>query len=180
MDDKFLIAEKYAQALFSYAKDNNLIEEVMSDLLLLKEASGLVPDFLRWMSVPIIPLERKVEFVEEIKRAFGLSDAVEYFLRILMEKKRIRFLPDIVERFRILYNTFHHRVDVRVVSARALSESERQLFLHIWGAYLKRWINLVEEVDEDILGGIKVYFRGYLYDASLKKRLELLKEELVR
>ncbi len=180
MDDKFLIAEKYAQALFSYARDHALIEEVMSDLVVLREVARIAPEFLRWMAVPIVPLDKKFELIQEITQAFGFNKITGSFLRILTEKKRIKFLPEIIERFRILYNTFHHRIDVRLVSARPLSESERQLFLHIWGLYLKRWINLVEEVDEELLGGIKVYFRGYLYDASLRKRLELLKEELVR
>ncbi len=180
MDDKFLIAEKYAQGLFNYARDNDLVEDVMGDLLVLEEAVSLVPDLLRWLSVPIIPLEKKKDFISEISQSLSLTDPVKWFLWIVVEKKRIKLLPLMISRFRILYNLYHHRVDVRLVSARPLTPDEKQLFLHIWGTYLKQWISLTEEVDESLIAGIKVYFRGYLYDASLKKRLELLKEELVR
>ncbi len=180
MDDKFLIAEKYAQGLFSYARENNLVDQVMEDLFILKEAIAHVPEFLYWLSVPIIQKEEKFRFVSDVVQALKISSAVEWFLMVVIDKKRVEFLPWMIEKFRFFYNIYHHRVDVKIVTVRNLTDSERQLFLHVWGGYLNRWINLVEEVDPDLIGGIKVYFEGSLYDASIKKRLELLKEELVR
>ncbi len=180
MDDKFLIAEKYAQGLFAYAKENNLVDRAMEDLFILKEAIEQVPRLIYWLSVPIIQREEKFQFVSDIAQALKICSAVEWFLMVVIGKKRIKFLPWMIEKYRVLYNIYHHRIDVKVVSARKLSDSERQLFLHIWGGYLNRWINLLEEVDPELIGGMKVYFEGNLYDASVKKKLELLKEEMVR
>ncbi len=180
MDDKFVIYEKYAEALFGYCRQHSLLEQVKSDLDVLIQAVNLEPQFLYWLSIPIVEMPKKKELIDSVSKAFGFQDVVKWFLYVLVEKKRITMFPGIYNKFSVFYSSYHHRVDVKLVSPRKLTDSERQLFLHIWGTYLKQWINLKEEIDESLLGGIKVYYRGYLYDASLKKRLELLKEELVR
>ena len=180
MDDKFVIAEKYAQGLFDYCKEHSGLEEVKDGLELVKSAAELEPEFLFWLSVPVIPEAERKALVSELVGAFSINKVVEWFLFILIEKKRIRFLPQIYSKFMVLYNAFHHKVDVEVVSAVPLTDSQRQLFLHIWGTYLGRWIDLKERVDDALIGGIKVYYRGWLYDNSVSKRLELLREELVR
>ncbi len=180
MDDKFLIAEKYAQGLFSYAEEYNLVERIMEDLLVLREGIKLVPDLIYWLSVPIIAREEKMRFISELCQKLDFCDPIRWFLEIVISKKRVKFLPLMIERYRLHYNVYHHRLDVKVVSAKPLTDSQRQLFLHIWGTYLKRWVNLHEEVDPNLIAGVKVYFEGNLYDATIKKRLELLKEELVR
>ncbi len=180
MDDKFVIAEKYAEALFEYSKEHSLIEDIKAGLDLIKAITDLNSGFLYWLSVPVIPESERKALIQEVVDRFSLNPAIAWFLFILLEKKRIRFFEEIYSKFLVLYNTYHHRIDVELITARPLSDSERQLFLHIWGSYLGRWIELKESIDENIIGGIKVYYKGWLYDGSIAKRLELLREELTR
>ncbi len=180
MDKSPILAEKYAKALFDYAVEHNCLEEVDAQFGLMDKAFALLPGALEALALPVVSQEEKFSLIDEAAKASSMDVGFSNFIKLLIEKKRIELFSDIYRKFRVFYNIHHHKMDVVVVSASPLSEEERQLFLHIWGSYLGMFLDVKEEVDEDLIDGIKVYYKGYCYDASLKRRLELLREEMGR
>ncbi len=180
MDDRFLVADRYAYALFDAARDVMDVERLWEEVSLLSWICDNVSQFLYWMSVPVLPLEEKKRFIDEVAEKIGWGDLMVSFLRVLIEKKRFSLLPYICKKVRLYYNLHHHRIDVRLISARPLTDEEKERFLQIWGGYLGKWINLIEEVDSSLIGGIKVRWQSMVYDGSIQGRLGMLKKELAR
>ncbi len=178
MDKSPILAEKYAKAIFDYALEKDILETVDVHLSLMNDVFSGYWEAVEFLSLPIVDLSKKLKVIEEASEKSSLEQGLSNFLKLLVEKKRIVLFPLIHKKFRVFYNLHRHKVDVTVVAARPLSEEERQLFLHIWGTYLGMFLNLKEEVDEALIDGIKVYYRGYCYDATVKRRLELLREEM--
>lgn len=69
-------------------------------------------------------------------------------------------------------------VRVHVVTAQALSDSERTQLTERLGRALRMQVKLEESVDEDVLAGARIEIEGRTLDGTLKARLDRLHQTL--
>ncbi|MHB8877772.1 MAG: ATP synthase F1 subunit delta, partial [Myxococcaceae bacterium] len=108
----------------------------------------------------------------------GLDEVLSNTVRLLIERGRLAYLPDIARQFRDLADQKAGRVRGRVTSARALppeavSRLEKQL-----EQATQRNVVLETRVDESLLGGVSAQVGSVVYDGSLRTQLDELKRNL--
>ena len=81
-----------------------------------------------------------------------------------------------VEEDNALYDASEHISDVRVTSAVALTDAEKQKLESKLTAVLGGEINALYVVDESLLGGLMVEADGKIMDGSLRRRLHEVKD----
>ncbi len=173
------VARKYAKALFLSIKERDLIDPAYEQFQSLRELIRTAPGTLQALSGPRIPLDKKIDL---IKRVFG--DAMDplhvEFLSVLTRKRRISFLPDIIDELRRLIEAEKGMCRVTVITAVELSNTEEEKLRQRLETRTGQTVLLEKTVDPHILGGMIVMVDGETIDGSVRHALKRLEEQLVR
>ncbi len=177
---KYKVATKYAKALFSLAKDENLTEKVLTDLSLITEIFKISKDFQIVMVGAIVSKEEKKELIEDISKKYKFNKITENFLKILIDKRKIKFLPFILDKYQKLYRDDIGIMVAEIISAIKLQKSKINEIKKNLEKKLNKKLEINNKIDPEILGGIIVKTEGLTYDSSLKMQLTKIKENILK
>ena len=102
------------------------------------------------------------------------------FLQVVAEKGRAGELEEIAKEFDRLVAREERRLTVELITARELSDDEAGQILGQIQQAAGRKVEATRSVDPDLLGGFVLQAGSYRADASVRGRLERLRQELVR
>jgi F-type H+-transporting ATPase subunit delta len=180
MDDEARqVARVYAEALYQAAERKGLAEEVLNELnQLVYDVFRLDPGLEAFFASASIGRDRKGE---ALGRAFGgrASEVFVQFLQVLNHHDRLGMIRAIAEAYRNLYNRRSNRQVVQVRSAVPLTDAERTRLCDDVRAVGKIEPILEEKVDPELLGGLVIRVRDWVYDASLRTRLDTIRTQLI-
>jgi F-type H+-transporting ATPase subunit delta len=105
--------------------------------------------------------------------------AVAELARVLKDNRDLKKADDIVFEFGKIWNKEHGIAELSVVTADSLSEAaEKHLKASIKEVSGAGTVHLDKSEDKNILGGVVFKYGDVILDASLRTRLEKLKEEM--
>lgn len=165
------IAEPYAQALLSIARDNNLLDQISEDVSSLLTLLSESEDFRQCMTNPIFKAEDKKAI---IRQGIGnqLHPFTQNFLLILIDRGRIVFLEPICKQFQALVRQLNQTVLAEITSAVLLSEAQQEaLRQKVIAMTQAHQVELDIKVDPDLLGGVLIKVGSQIIDASLRGQL---------
>lgn len=102
------------------------------------------------------------------------------FLNLLVNNDRISVLSDIEQQFGELVAKAQASVNAQVITAIALSESQKSSLATALEQRLGLKVNLQESVDADLVGGAIIKAGDLVIDGSAKGRIEKLTSALMR
>ena len=170
------IALKYAKGLFTAAKELNKTKEFGEELNQIKDLLISMPEVLSALQNPIYPPDLKMEIIEEILKVMKVDPEIERFLKLLVERRRIQYIREIVIMYQELLDEELNIARGEVITAYPLSEEERKELEEVLKNYLKKEVILESKVDEGIIGGIKIRIGDLIFDGTLKTQLNKMKE----
>ncbi|WP_409367905.1 F0F1 ATP synthase subunit delta [Lysinibacillus sp. 38-6] len=172
------VAKRYAQALFEIAQQKNILAEVGADLNELTKVVTQSTDFLTLLNAPKFSIERKKQMVAEIFAS--ATPEVLHTVQLLVEKKRVNEVKLIADAYAELAAQAQGSADATVFSTRALSAEESAKISAAFAQLVgKQSLNITNEIDPSLLGGIRVQIGNHIYDSSVANKLERLKRELI-
>ena len=187
MADNKTVARPYAEAIFEYASEKGLLNELSSSL---GPARDMLSDgqLVEFLAMPSLSDEQRLEFLHGLFAEAVGADTVfagrnregSNFLRLLLENGRIAVLPDIADRFDALKANTENKVDVVVTSATTLSEKQLADISSALNARLGRDISIETKIDESLIGGAVITAGDVVIDGSTRARLEGLANALTR
>jgi F-type H+-transporting ATPase subunit delta len=172
--------QRYAQALFDLAKDQNAVGAIEADLKSLKAAIGESADLRRLLASPAFSAEDKAKGLAAIADKARFNPTTKKFLGLLAANRRASHLRGVITAFEKLSAQHRGVVSAEVVSAIPLSASQAKGVAAALRTALGKDPEISTRVDPSILGGIKVRVGSRLFDASLKSKLDSLKFALKR
>ena len=169
------IINEYSEALFAVAKEKGETEIFSENLTLLKELLSDNKEYTEFLFCPSLPLSERISSIDE---AFSdkMPEEIISLIKILTENGRIRELPLLIDEFFSLKRDFENTKTVKVTSSVALSDEQKEKLIKNLEKKYKAKIHAEYEVDETLIGGIKIAFEDILIDGSIEKRLKDLKE----
>jgi F-type H+-transporting ATPase subunit delta len=102
------------------------------------------------------------------------------FLLVVAEKGRAGEIEEIAAEFERLIAREERRLTVELTTARELTDEEAKAIVAQIEKAAGRKVEATRTVDPDIVGGIVLQAGSHLADASVRGRLERLRQELVR
>jgi F-type H+-transporting ATPase subunit delta len=102
------------------------------------------------------------------------------FLLLIAEKGRAGELEDIAHEFERLMAREERRLTVELTTARELTDDEAKAIVAQIEKAAGRTVEATRSVDPDLVGGIVLQAGSYRVDASVRGRLERLRQTLVR
>lgn len=173
------LAIRYARALLAAAEKDDTVEETEGTLLALKEAYLASPGFRQAMHQPRIPRARRKAILRSAFEGKS-SRAFLEFLDLLVDKKRVDFIPEIADAFDRLADASRGVVRVQVDSWRPLDDARRAALTAKIVAVTQRKVELLEKVDPRLKGGIRIKIGDGMIDGSVATRLKELRERLMK
>ncbi len=171
------ITTVYANALFSLAKEqgDSVLQQTRSDLRECAVLFSLHPDLPRLLSLPTLSVEERLSTAKKI---FGEEGLACRLLFLLIDHGRVTFLGEIADAFDALMLEERNMVQVQVISAVPLTDSQEAKLIASLQRKLQKSVWLTKKIDRSILGGVVVQYGDTRLDNSLKTRLDSLKTAL--
>jgi|LSQX01.3.fsa_nt_gb F-type H+-transporting ATPase subunit delta len=170
------VRRRYAKALFDLSLEMKRVEEVYKDMQYIMDLSLEVPEFRILMKSPIIRPDKKIKIFDAIIPP-SFQELTVKFIHLIVNKNRELFVDQIADEFFELYKEHKNIKTVHLQSAVGLSEENRKNIIEIIASQLNAQIDLVEDVDEELIGGFVLKTGDRIFDSSISRKLENLKKE---
>jgi F-type H+-transporting ATPase subunit delta len=132
----------------------------------------------RFLESPVVSRPRKKAVVKELFGA-SVAPAVLGFVNLLVDKQREGELPGIIEQFARLRDERLGIVGAEVASAVDLSSAQQEQIVRQLKQYTRKDVRLETRRDPSLRGGIIVRIGDTVLDASVRRQLERLRDQLV-
>lgn len=169
----------YAEALFSLAKDRNVVDEVGGEIGEFLELARRHPEIAAFLATPVVDPSVKVATLRKAVEG-RVSALVADFVSLVVEKRRFGAFPRIVEAYRALADQHAGRMRASVHAAAPLPPALRDEIASVLSRGLGCRVELDEEVDKSLVGGAVVTVDDRIYDGSLRSRLMRFRQQLIR
>jgi F-type H+-transporting ATPase subunit delta len=167
---------RYAEAAFQVALAGDQLDRWKADLATAVQMLGR-PDVAPTIENPAVPLAQRQEIVRQLLGPRISADALR-LVALLVERGRANALPKVSEDYNRLLNAHRGVVEATVTSAVPLTADETAEIRTRVEAMAGSAVELRTEVNADLLGGLTVQIRDQLLDASIRGRLERLRDQL--
>lgn len=169
------IANRYAEALMSTAEEMHILNKVSNDLVDIRRLILESHEFQLFLKSPVIKAEKKQQVFEAAFKE-SVQPLTLDFLSLLAGKGREDALPGIIEAFFQLQDEILGIVNVHVTAAAALSDQQTDQLEHQFESYSKKKVRIAMDVDTHLIGGFIARIGDTVFDGSVKRQLELLRQ----
>ena len=151
------------------------MHEALSDFAVAVEQT---PELRNVLRNPQLESSAKASILSDI--AGDDEPLFKNFLLLIAEKGRAGELEDIAHEFERLMAREERRLTVELTTARELTDDEAKAIVAQIEQAAGRAVEATRSVDPDLVGGIVLQAGSYRVDASVRGRLERLRQTLVR
>jgi F-type H+-transporting ATPase subunit delta len=172
-------AIRYARALFDVALHENAdLEGAERVLVDFNELFEQYPELKKVLLNPAVPVPRKRAAMVELTTRAQTPPILAKLLVLLAERDRLVVLPDLLASYR--QRLMNHRKVVRadVTTATPLADVRMRTITDRLAQVTGRTVVLETRVDPAIIGGLVARVGSVVYDASLTRQLQRMKERL--
>ena len=171
------IARVYATALYEAATEAGRTEQVRKDLGAFAQAVEASEELHHLLVTEEISNPKKKDILLELTE--GGDEFVRNLLRLLVDKSRETEAAAIHRAFVALVERAQGLVHVEVATAVPMTAPLQEALREKIASSLGKTVELKLSVDEELLGGLRLRIGDRVADASVRHRLERLRESLI-
>lgn len=173
------VASTYARAFADVVLDERL--DPARAIGALNEISRLMSeseDLKRVWTNPAVPAEQKRKLLDAIVQRDGMDKQVRNLIAVLIDHRRVQFLPRIVEQLGRELDARLGFAEAQISSARELDAGEKQTLETQVANLTGKKVRASYGLDSSLLGGAVVRVGSTIYDGSVKGQLEKIREAI--
>lgn len=174
------VARRYATALADVVTKTGETENVRSELQQWETMIVSNDELLNAFRNPAIQQNQKENVLNSLIQRANPSTTTANFLRILLRNGRLAEISQINQKFSSVLEERQGGVSAKIVSARPLSEMEKQELRANLEKMTGKRVSPSFEIDNSIIGGVVTHIGSTVYDGSVKTQLQQLKEQMIR
>jgi F-type H+-transporting ATPase subunit delta len=172
MAELITTARPYAEAAFSYAKEQQQLQD-WSDMLNNLAAIAQEAQMSAFIANPRYSKSDKISIFEGVMGK-NLTEAGKNFLSALAENGRLAALPAVAELFDQLKAVDEKRVKATVISARKATVEQQRKLSAALNAKFDAEVDITYEVDESLIAGIRIKVGDWVVDNTAVTQLQKL------
>jgi F-type H+-transporting ATPase subunit delta len=174
------VARRYAAALFDVSSRAGVVDRAGRDLGDVRDLLVSHDELRRVFETPAVPAARKRAIVDALVTASSdLSGEVARLLELLADRDRLMLLPAIAESYEARANAARRVVPADVVTAVPLSDDRQAALARALGRATGGEVTLSARVDPSIIGGVVARVGSVVFDGSVTRQIERLRERLL-
>ena len=164
---------KYAEAIFVTAEKISNITELSMHLESLLNLYKTCPDIRLFLQSKRIKLSDKIKILRTIYNDTASSFSLDILIQLL-EDDMILEIEQIIKRVQVLIENKRDTVGIEVSTASSMLDTELEKIAIEIGKKLEKKVELVNTIDPNILGGVKLRISNTIIDGSIATRLKKL------
>ncbi len=164
---------RYAKALKELALEQGVLEKVQDDMKLISATLDSSHDLLVVLKSPIIKTDKKQSILAEVFKG-KISKLTELFIQVLAAKRRESYLEAIAIEFVKQFKEHKKILTAVVTTASGLDEDLRKKVLEVVQGSGHSEIELIERINDKLIGGFTLQVGDKRVDASLAKQIRKL------
>ena len=173
----FRLSTRYAKSILDLASEKKENAAVRNDMGLIDAALKNSHEFVLMLRSPIIPQDKKQKVLDKVF-AGKISAITSAFIRLLVNKRRENYLPEIADAYITQDNKLNGITKVKITTAAAIDDSIRKQI----STMLKEKAGIDKPemesaTDENLIGGFVVNFEDKQFDASIRRQMQLLSSQ---
>lgn len=172
------VSRPYANAVFSLAKREKQLPQ-WSRMLAVMSAASADDKVKRFLETPEVAALQKAQRLIDIC-GDELDDRGRRFVRVLAENHRLDLFQAVAEQYELLKAQEERTLEVEVVSAYPVSDSEISSLKRALEKKYERDVVLASRVDASLIGGAIIRAGDTVIDGSIRGKLDKLAESLLR
>jgi F-type H+-transporting ATPase subunit delta len=172
------IADVYAEALFTLAREAGAIDEVHAELEELVRLLSEQPDVAAFFASSSVDDDDRERSFDKVFRG-RLSDLVLNTLQVMNHHDRVGLVPQLLRAYVLRVEAHRGQVEVMATSAVELDEGQRRQVEEIAAALSGRKPLVEYVVDPDVIGGLVLQIGDDRYDNSVRRQLHSMHARLV-
>lgn len=171
------IASRYAKSLIDLAVEQDKLERILEDIKSFQKTADN-REFYLLLKSPIINTTKKQQIFNAMFDG-KFDEMTSAFMKIILNKGREAYLPEIADEFVNQYKAIKHISTVKLTTAVPLSEETVSKIKQrlVASSATEAHVELLTKVNPDIVGGFVIEFDDKLYDSSVTHKMELLRKE---
>lgn len=168
-------ALRYAKAVLSLATDQKAVEAVNNDMKLIAKTIADNKDLRVMLQNPVVRSSVKKTVLNEVFK--NTSTITGNLVTTLITNKRIALLEEVALKYNQLYDTLNGIQIAKVTTAVPLTDDLKSKVLAKVKELTGKEVEVVNLIDESILGGFILRVGDIQYNASIANKLNNLKRE---
>lgn len=175
------LAAHYADALASAIFAENAGISPQDAVEQLRSVDDLVSGSVqlkRALLSPAINKSKKAAVLSSLAEELGLHRLIRNFLLVIVAHRRTNDISGIRQEFEAAVDKRLGWVPAEVTSAQELSAGEKEEIERALGGKLGKFIRATYQVDANLLAGVRARVASKEYDATLRGKLESLRQTL--
>jgi F-type H+-transporting ATPase subunit delta len=172
------ISRRYANALFDVLGRHGDLDRAGRDLA---GFSGLLTghaDLQKALENPAVPSSKKRAIVDALLQHTDVLPEVLRLLLLLAESDRVALMPEVAQAFGDRLLELRRIVAAEVTTAAPLDPSTRDAVAAALGRATGTQVTLSERVDPEIVGGLIARVGSVVFDGSLTRQVERMRDRL--
>ena len=169
------VAKRYAKSLIDLSNEKGVMDAVNADMKLIASVCDQNRDLRLLISNPTIQSDKKHEILKQIFSG-KINTLSMMFIDIIIRKNRESYLFQIAKEFTAQYKHLKGIQTAEIISAVGLDDSLRKQVYDIIKGTSRSEVELVEKVDNSLIGGFVLRIGDKQYDASILSNLRKLKQ----
>ena len=166
------ISQRYALALLELSSEANKTDEYVSSLSNFLKIYYSDNNLKNYIKNPTNTNQSQKEVFEKILNVMNADKIIKNFFFILINKKRIFFVSEIIEEFLKLVSNKKGEISANLFSSRQINDKTIS-------ENVKGTIKLKSEIDESLIGGVVLQIGSLMIDTSIKNKLANYKKVLL-
>lgn len=172
-------AKRYARALFDVAlAEKTDLSDLDRQLAGFNDLLKQHPTLEKVLLNPAVPAPRKGRAVAELTARAGVSPVLAKLLVLLAGRDRLILLPELLETFRARLMDHQQVVRAEVTTAMPLTADRTKAIERSLAHVTGRTVRLTTRVAPEIIGGLVARIGSTVYDGSVTRQLEKMRQRL--
>jgi len=170
MTEPLSVARPYAKAAFEYARKAQKVSdwEEFLKLLAVVVEQGRVR---QWLSQPHLSAKDKIAGLRNLVGDEHWLPGGANFLALLIQRQRLSLLLEVLYLYKHYQSEYERKVPVTVTSAYELTEAQLQKIAQTLEKRLSQQVEVHQEIDRALLGGVLIQTGDMVLDYTVKGRL---------
>lgn len=171
------VVKVYGRALYEAAGELDMIDDIKSETEQINSIFREEEEFYQLLINPSVSCANKKQMLENVFEG-RISEPSLSFLYILADKGRLHYYEEIYREFDRLVRDGEGIDEGTVYSAQPLTTEQISKLEVETGKLLAKRIKLKNEIDSEIIGGVKIMASDKMIDASIRSGLNRLLSQL--
>jgi F-type H+-transporting ATPase subunit delta len=173
------VASRYAIAWLKLGEELNVLPLFRDQVLAMQTEFETSSPLYHYLMNAFIGIEDKYALLDRVFQDQAWSN-FDSFIKVIVQKKRVRIIPNIFKEFIHLSNQVLGIKRARIFTSFPMNEDQVQTLVTSLEKSEKIKLEPEVIVDPTLIGGIKIEIEGTLIDGSIRQRLHAMKDQLLK